>query len=158
MSAMTLQSLQPLPDDFYRLELSFFLPKFRKVLLAQWNEVACFLGADFIVSADRKFDCINDYGVDLVPILGYIDPTSDLFQEYLELTHKMFKVESPLQDSLALPTGMSFLQVSTLLPLVFATKVYQLWYKLFEEAVNKYYEYGDLRTTDGSPKDSGEQS
>ena len=154
---MTLQSLQPLPDDFYRLELSFFLPKFRKVLLAQWNEVACFLEPSVIISADRRFDCINDYGVDLVPILGYIDPMSASFQEYLDLTHKMFKVEDTLQDPLSLSMGMPFFQISTLLPLVFATKVYQLWYKLFEDAVNKYYEYGDLRTTDGSPKDSGEQ-
>ena len=155
---MTLSSLGPLPRRFHRLELSYFLPKFRKVLMAMWYDVCYFNDTQFTLNSPKEFDCINDYGRDLVPILGYIDSSSEEFRRNLSLTRRIIRIEHKLEEQLdfSIVVGMTFSHATTILPLVFATQVYRLWYEMFENAARRYYNFESRRDIrDRSPKDSG---
>jgi hypothetical protein len=154
-----LQTLSPLPHPFYRLELSYFLPKFREVLVDMWGDVAYFIDVSTSEAIHRNLDCINDYGKDLVPILGYIDSNSDEFKDNMRVTRKMLRLGRNFNHPFSILVGMAFSHATTLLPLVFATKVYRLWCKLFENAANEYYENRSLRAIrDRAPEDSRGES
>ena len=123
------------------------------------GDVSYFMEVSSPDAINRNIECINDYGKDLVPILGYVDPTSKEFVNNLRMTRKMFKLESSFNYPFSILVSMATSHATTLLPLVFATKVYQLWYKLFENAANEYYENRSLRAIrDRSPEDSREES
>jgi hypothetical protein len=153
---MNLSSLDPLPQRFHRLELSYFMPRFRKVLMDMWCDVYCVDDMMINLGGPRDFDCINDYGKDLIPILGYIDSSAEEFKRNLALTQRMINSEQGLgHQGFSIVVGMTFSHATTVLPLVFATQVYRLWYKLFEDAAGYYYKFERRRDTrDRSPKDS----
>ena len=125
--------------------------------MAEWCDVYCTDDTMITLGGPRNFDCINDYGKDLIPILGYIDSSKEEFKRNLSLTHRMLDVDCGLDSQdFSLIMGMASSSARSVLPLVFSTQVYRLWYNMFEDAANYYYKFERRRgIRDRSPKDSG---
>ena len=122
-----------------------------------WCDIYCADDTMITLGGPRNFDCINDYGKDLIPILGYIDSSKEEFKRNLALTRRMLDVDCGLgHQDFSIVMGMASSSARNVLPLVFATQVYRLWYNLFEDAANYYYKFERRRgIRDRSPKDSG---
>ena len=125
--------------------------------MGMWCDVYCADDMMITLGGPRNFDCINDYGKDLIPILGYIDSSKEEFKRNLALTRRLLGVDSGLDhQDFSIVVSMTPSHTTAILPLVFATQVYRLWYKLFEDAANHYYKFESRRgIRDRSPKDSG---
>jgi hypothetical protein len=147
---MSLTNLKPLPEIKYRLELSYFLPKFREELIKMWQDIAPYDILSVERAASSELKCINEYGKDLTYILGYIDPTSKEYKANILRTKQMLEVDSKLDYQFTVTVGANFTHTTHMLPLVYATKTYYQWQHMFEEAANRFYEgynYGRSRSS-----------